>query len=306
MPNTPSNHASALLTRLVLQGLATENPALLPPDLGPLPDALRQAHVDAGQKRRLLEYALARSDAATLIRAGRGICRQGFAPPLAVLLRAADMAGLAQQWMRLERYFHVRNRTRLTLSGSNSLLAERWSLNGPAPVRAENLLIQGLLWGLLERFGGQQVGLLAGPDDATWHYTWQAVQRPAAAASISQRLPEAAPLPVGAAGQKLAQVLGHDPAQGWRLHQAAGALRQSPRGLQRALAAEGTSFQGLLRGLRIREACLLLLHEDWSLAEIGYACGFADQAHFQRQFRAATNLTPGDYRALGQTGVNPQ
>lgn len=306
LAKTPANHASALLTRLVLQGLAAENPALLPADLGPLPDALRQAHVDAGLKRRLLEHALAQSDAATLIRAGRGICRQGFAPPLAVLLRAADMAGLVQQWMRLERYFHARNRTRLTLTGNTTLLAERWGLNGQVPARAENLLIQGLLWGLLERFGAQPVRLLAEPDDATWHYTWQDVQRPAATASISPQLAEAAPLPVGAAGQKLARFLGCEPARAWRLQQAAEALRQSPRGLQRTLAAEGTSFQGLLRGLRIREACLLLLHEDWSLAEIGYACGFADQAHFQRQFRAATNFTPGDYRTLGQTGVNPQ
>ncbi len=305
----PGNHASALLTRLVLQALLAERSITLPTGFGALPDALRQGQVDAGLKRRLLDHALAQAGPAALIRAGRGICRQGFAPPLLVLLRAADPAALAAQWMRLERYFHARNRTRLVLAAPASLAAERWCVPGGGqasqPARSENLLIQGLLWGLLERFGCRDVQVEPGSDDTRWQYHWRGLARPAETA-LAQLDPlpldplALDPLPLGPRAQKLARHLARDPAHGWRLQDAAGALRQSPRSLQRALAADGTSFQGLLRGLRIRAACGLLLGQDWSLAEIGYACGFADQAHFQRQFRAATNFTPGDYRALGR------
>jgi AraC-like DNA-binding protein len=36
-----------------------------------------------------------------------------------------------------------------------------------------------------------------------------------------------------------------------------------------------------------------------SIADIGYWCGYADQAHFQRDFRRAVNMTPGRYREAG-------
>jgi len=295
----PDNHASALLTRLVLQALvARGDAALLPPDLGRLPDPLRRAHVDAGLKRRLLDHALMVGGPELLVTVGRGICQQGFAPPLAVWLRASSVTILAQQWMRFERYFHSSNRTKLDMI-ADGMAARRWMLGGGRPTRAENLLIQGLLWGLLERYGCRDVALLSGTDDAQWRYRWRRIERQAPPPQAS---PQAAqpPLPLGPSARLLARHLAEEPARLWRLEEAAGLLKLSPRQLQRDLATEGTSFQGLLRGLRIREACGRLIEGDWSLAEIGYACGFADQAHFQRQFREATNLTPGDYRALEQ------
>src|SRR5690606_991198 len=139
-----------------------------------------------------------------------------------------------------------------------SLRAERWAVPATAaggqPVRSENLLIQGLLWGLLERFGCRDVQMQAGNDDSRWQYHWHGLARPAET-GLAQFAPLALdPLLLGPRAQKLARHLARDPAHGWRLQDAAGALRQSPRSLQRALAADGTSFQGLLRGLRIRAA----------------------------------------------------
>jgi AraC-like DNA-binding protein len=32
-------------------------------------------------------------------------------------------------------------------------------------------------------------------------------------------------------------------------------------------------------------------------AQVGYVCGFADQAHFTRQFKRHTAMTPGLYRS---------
>ncbi|MFM0226975.1 helix-turn-helix domain-containing protein [Paraburkholderia dipogonis] len=51
-----------------------------------------------------------------------------------------------------------------------------------------------------------------------------------------------------------------------------------------------------LRAYRIERAKELLRRSALSLAEIGAACGFADQSHFTRTFSAATGTTPGDWR----------
>ncbi|QRM54863.1 AraC family transcriptional regulator [Sinorhizobium sp. BG8] len=47
---------------------------------------------------------------------------------------------------------------------------------------------------------------------------------------------------------------------------------------------------------RIREA-RKLLQTGCPPAEVAFECGFADQAHFTRHFKARTGLTPGQYRA---------
>jgi AraC-like DNA-binding protein len=47
---------------------------------------------------------------------------------------------------------------------------------------------------------------------------------------------------------------------------------------------------------RIARAKTMLGHSRERLASIALACGFADQAHFNRVFRAATGATPRDWR----------
>ncbi|WP_034854254.1 AraC family transcriptional regulator [Sinorhizobium sojae] len=47
---------------------------------------------------------------------------------------------------------------------------------------------------------------------------------------------------------------------------------------------------------RVREA-RGLLRLGWSAADTAYQCGFADQAHFTRHFKARTGVTPGAFRA---------
>lgn len=57
-----------------------------------------------------------------------------------------------------------------------------------------------------------------------------------------------------------------------------------------------TPQQALTR-LRIEAAMRLLAGAD-SIAEIGLACGFADQSAFARQFKATVGMTPRAYRKL--------
>ena len=74
-------------------------------------------------------------------------------------------------------------------------------------------------------------------------------------------------------------------------------------GVQRgALAAAFRRFRGRSVGESIRFARIArakaLLATNMPLAEIAWQCGFHDQAHFTRVFRAVAGETPGAYRRL--------
>ena len=58
----------------------------------------------------------------------------------------------------------------------------------------------------------------------------------------------------------------------------------------------GMTPHAYLLDQRIRHA-RTLLRQGQPLAEVALASGFADQAHFQRQFKRRVAATPGQYRA---------
>lgn len=59
----------------------------------------------------------------------------------------------------------------------------------------------------------------------------------------------------------------------------------------------GRSFVDLLREIRIRRACAMLVETDSPLADIASACGFCDQSYFTHVFKDLRGLTPRQYRA---------
>ena len=58
----------------------------------------------------------------------------------------------------------------------------------------------------------------------------------------------------------------------------------------------GTTLGDYIRQSRVRRAMSLLHGSAWTLADIAYRCGFADQSHFVRSFKRYVHLTPGRYR----------
>lgn len=73
----------------------------------------------------------------------------------------------------------------------------------------------------------------------------------------------------------------------------------SKRYLQRLLGERDATLTGLLRDRRILEAKRLLAEPGAvrpTIAQVAYAVGFADPAHFSRTFRAETGMSPRDYR----------
>jgi AraC-like DNA-binding protein len=73
----------------------------------------------------------------------------------------------------------------------------------------------------------------------------------------------------------------------------------SLRTLHRAFAAQGSTFAGTLRQMRLARARELLRRPQLahvSVAEIGRRCGFADASHFARAFQRAMGLCPAQWR----------
>ena len=77
-------------------------------------------------------------------------------------------------------------------------------------------------------------------------------------------------------------------------------LGMSGRTLQRRLSDKGASFQGLVDLARRELAEQLLKDTDYSLAEVAFLTGFAEQSGFTRAFKRWAGQTPRSYR-LGST-----
>jgi AraC-like DNA-binding protein len=78
---------------------------------------------------------------------------------------------------------------------------------------------------------------------------------------------------------------------------AAKALTVSGRTLSRRLAAEGTSFRGILDEVRHEFACALLQDRSLSVADIAFFLHYSEPAAFHRAFRRWRGQAPGDFRA---------
>ena len=65
---------------------------------------------------------------------------------------------------------------------------------------------------------------------------------------------------------------------------------------RRVRGITGLTPRQLLTKSRIEAAAQALRTSDAALSSVASDCGFYDQAAFSRQFRAATGLTPGEYR----------
>lgn len=71
----------------------------------------------------------------------------------------------------------------------------------------------------------------------------------------------------------------------------------SERGLERAFgSALGMSPRSYTRLARFLRACALLRNGCWrSLTDVGYQCGYFDQAHFTSDFKRLSGLTPTQF-----------
>jgi AraC-like DNA-binding protein len=78
----------------------------------------------------------------------------------------------------------------------------------------------------------------------------------------------------------------------------------SRRQLFRILAEHGTTFADELRRLRVENARRMLVTDARrTVSSIATACGFTTPSHFYRTFKAATGMTPAEYRLAVASGL---
>lgn len=268
------------------------------------PDPMKAGVSSDHLKTGLLRDCAARHGRASLLRIGQHLDLTEESPVLAVLTMSPDPAVLASKWMRLESYHHSSHRTGIDYAQGNQWLCHRTSTAAP-PSPEENLLIAGILLGLLEMLGAQGGRISFGHEAVTpEQFDSLALQGDCARFSITWSSDRACRTPQlsrsGDVCDRLTNLLVADIGRSWKLAHAAHELAYSQRSLQRHLARTGRSFSSVLRRARMRAATHLLMETNTSLAEIGYCCGYADQAHFQRDFRRVGNMTPRLFRAVSR------
>lgn len=80
-------------------------------------------------------------------------------------------------------------------------------------------------------------------------------------------------------------------------HAIAKALHCSTRTLQRCLASEDASIDGVRRAVRLLHATQLLMSDE-PMTGVAVLAGYSDLPHMDRAFRRATNATPGFLRTV--------
>lgn len=241
-----------------------------------------------------------------LIKAGQHLTRVPPDPAVAALLAATSPEDLFARWSRLERFVHSRHRVVVRDVGEHHLVAEHVSTTDEPPLSYEDALILGVLVAALSAVGavGVAVRLGSGPGaplvvdsgetyepdadhpTALWRFSWLDFVRDTA-------VPELTSSSDATAG--LRRLVACDPARGWTLAEAAATLCRSKRSLQRALEPSG-GFAAVVAAVRTERASDLLINADHPLSVVGFACGYADQPHFTREFKRRTATTPAAYR----------
>lgn len=299
-----SDFSLAAIARLIPLGLARQGIRIA------LPRPPSNAHLPLADKRHLLQMIAANHGERALVRVGEGVFDAPDEPALSALMLANDPHDLISRWQRLERFAHSKHRTTIDHRSDDSLALRHVSVEPDTqPTREEDLLVFGILVALLEkigaaclaarldgdsswRFENKQWGNNSWPDVlSTWVIKWQ----PGAASDSPPTRVDAHEQPADWAGL-VQRALSQDPGRGWTLATVSAVLGTSPRSLQRKLGERQTRFSQLLAQVRSGRAAQLLTGTEQSAAEIGYSCGYADQAHFNREFKRYSALTPLAYR----------
>lgn len=74
-----------------------------------------------------------------------------------------------------------------------------------------------------------------------------------------------------------------------------------PHFRRRWVAAVGSPPERYRTGLRLAQACRLLVEGDAPISAIAHATGFSDPLHFSRRFRAGLGVSPGAYRVQARS-----
>jgi len=269
------------------------------------PERARGGHrLDLTAKRDLLAGLRERHGLLAILRIGEVVEEVAADPMLSALFMARGVRDLLDRWLRLERYVHSRHRIEV-LDEANGLIRLRHfnAKGGEPPTVEEDALVFGMLIGLLKGIGIE--GLAAGVDrqaEAAFDREWLGAPEHDNLSvwwlrwSDEPAQPPAAPVTHKTVSARVGAAVEADPLRNWPVAETARLLGLSSRSLQRRLQEEDASFREVVREARGRVAAAQLLSGDRPLSVVGFQAGYADQAHFTREFKRLTGLTPAQYR----------
>ena len=323
--------AKSSLLELVARKLKETCPELVTTDLTSL-DTIRQAHIAPTLKSDILDLLLRNAGPTAVLSIGQGIQSIDYDPMWQAASRSVSPEILLDKWRRFEVFAHSQHRLKIDQSRHDFASFGRYTVDGGTPKAPENLMICGLVIALLEHIGckglrcdmplrtaktGDQTFCIRAdhqffvPDDPDtlqtdrWTIGWQGFTP-----RIENTAPrtEIVPLPLSRSLDvatkelvtSIARILMIDVARQWKITELARETGHSNRSLQRKLRDAGLSFSHLVRHVRITEACRLLKDNLAPVTTVGFCAGFSDSAHFSRDFRASTGMTPSDYRAINR------
>lgn len=307
-----SDFASAAMVRVVVASMRRFHM-----DVPPLPPA-PGARVALDFKRELVASAVRQGGLACLIELGQGVHQDAADPSYRALAGASGGPDLLARWCRLERYIHSRHRIDVVCAAPGQAeLVHRARTGKGGPAAAEDLLVYGFILAFMQAIGlagitvqAQDVRVYPAPDEsqlrrlATLNATgrvrlrWREPDRAPGVAPDSIALEAVcAELPWSPLAKECARLCLHDllrPVSGAEMARHGGL---SLRSLQRALTGEGLSCSAIRSEARLRAAGWRLLNATQSLSEIGFLCGYADQAHLTRDFTLRVGMPPARYRS---------
>lgn len=272
------------------------------------------AHVPLQDKQVLIGHILQTGGRTALLQLGQGVHHIKDEPLMQLLVKPGQPWLVLKTWLRLEQYLHSRHRIlQIQISDCEVLHKHVGKKQGASPSVVESWLVMGVLTALLERSGCQQVEattdvgntlLRSGrvvaseeqliewshlPNCQAWRLKWLAPDQQQLGAALkcltTQTLQE----------QVVGWIQDRDGLQ-VDLGEIAESLNMSSRTLQRKLNLEGTRFVDVIGQFRTQQAAEMLASSSASLAEIGFASGYADQAHFCRDSKRRTGLSPRSFR----------
>ncbi len=248
-------------------------------------------------------------------------------PTYRAMTTSSSPEGLFLRWHRLEKYIHSLRRTDLVHAGAlHACVQHRANRTGASPSIAEDLVVSGVLAGLLEAMGVQGVAIDCGdvriyPElnprnlpllasdgrSSRWTFTWTSIPEPAEEQAPSVPVDLFQPDHWSDIACRIGNALLADLVLVPDVPAMAKQLALSSRSLQRRLAECSLSYNQILTEARSRVAAWRLLENSASLAEVGYLSGYADQAHFTRNFKNCVGVTPARYRrdfgSIAQSGI---
>lgn len=305
--NVVTDFASSAMVAIMCEGMRRLGLRL--PPVGRSADA----RVPLAFKREVLGDCLRQGGWRSLPRLGAGIAVIRRQPLHRALVASQTPGEFLARWMRMERYLHSRHRIDITPTRSGHVVMHCSRDGDPQPRAEESLLVLGVLAAAMAECGFDSVSVRIGrqpvypdADEAQLRRLaergrvglWTLTAGTLASRSVSAGDDDIDGYADDAQSvQRLRQHLLGDLLAPPSLAEAAGLLRTSTRSLQRRLAQQGLSYSELVARLRCEVAGSQLIHGDASVAEIGFLCGFSDQAHFSRSFRRRWAVPPASFRA---------